>query len=578
MSQKTNPISLRLQKSNKHFESCWYSDFFYDQVLNDEVELRTYIQSIFFQAARSKTLPSIQSQYKRYCTFLFFLDQRAERHKREFSLKLSRDPLEAMLPPRIKSLAGKSLVSFTTLDSLLSNQAQDILCKERFSYRDKYSFLVKEGTRQEKSGFSHNLIQEYVYNHAIKGSYLKKLPLSLLDPVKSSNIETAHLCRDIINKDLTRHLNSESNDTLQIMTRLTDVTTLTTAEQSSARSSAALTLTRLSTPRSRVIASGNHITGSQFTPQNNKLSNSSISLKGFLAFSVISFALTRGVLHEQEKKTVRVPALVGFTEESFDDIKRKLLFQVDYKSKTENTVFFKSRVKKEPTRNIFSIQDRGLHSVAVQDNLFRRLVFDRYSQSAQNRLSFLLVRELDKQLARTKKLSILGNKSFLRLGLSTPVNLIEKTTFENNATYLVKQQWRDKGESRSRHTELLINLYSDNFGYHTLYPIRAISPYQSAGFLIESVSYLLQRKNSFRQIKDELFRELDQYQQIKGARLSCAGRLGGRSKKAQKAKTQSAQWGETSLTVFSSRLAFASLGVNTTYGKVGVKLWLCYKT
>ena len=108
MSQKTNPISLRLQNSNKHFESCWYSDFFYNQVLGDEIKLGIYIKGLLYQAGRSKTLPSIQSQYKRYSTLLFLLDQRAERHKREFSLKLSREPVEHVVLPKIKFLPNKS--------------------------------------------------------------------------------------------------------------------------------------------------------------------------------------------------------------------------------------------------------------------------------------------------------------------------------------------------------------------------------------------------------------------------------------------------------------------------------------
>ena len=187
------------------------------------------------------------------------------------------------------------------------------------------------------------------------------------------------------------------------------------------------------------------------------------------------------------------------------------------------------------------------------------------------------MKRLEKQFKRINILSLLNDKYSKLLSTFTSANPLEKTNSNKNSTCSVLQEWRTKALGLARHTELFLNSYSGNFWYHTVYPIRAISPFQSAGFLLESIAYLLQRKSSFRQIKDDIFRELDQYQIIKGARLSCAGRLGGRSKKAQKAKTQSAQWGETSLTVFSSRLDFASKGVNTTYGKVGVKLWLCYK-
>lgn len=541
MSQKTNPISLRLQNSNKHFESCWYSDFFYDQVLGDEIKLRTYMENIIYQAGRSKTLPSIQCHYKRYCTFLFFLDQRGERHKREFSLKVSREPTEDVLPPTIKNLPGNNKVSITTRDHSLLNQAQDVLCRGALSRENKNSFLIEEGATQKRSSLSHNAIQEYIYNYAIKGSY------------------------------------NELNNTLQIRTQLSKVKR------------------------------------SDFAPQSSGAVNFLIKPKGFLTFSITSFALVRGMPYRQYMP-IRQPALVGSTLRSFDKVGAQFFSEFDNANKTRNPVPFNTGLIKEPTSQVFSVQKRG------RENIFRRLIIGRYSESTQNRLSYSFVKNLDKQLtnspffsnslrdqtlqskvaycsksqsdlslqskvakvstsnSKSNKVSILDNIHFNRLDISRFVNLLEKTDLNKKTTCFVREQWQSLPNELVRYTELLLNLYHGNFKYHTIYPIRAISPYQSAGFLIDSVVYLLQRKSSFRQIKDELFRELDQNQLIKGARLSCAGRLGGRSKKAQKAKTQTAQWGETSLTLFSSRLSFASKGVKTTYGKVGVKLWLCYKS
>ncbi len=258
--------------------------------------------------------------------------------------------------------------------------------------------------------------------------------------------------------------------------------------------------------------------------------------------------------------------------------------------------FSKSKVDRESITDSFPLHEKE------RENFLRGLSLDHRSRSIQNRLSRLFVGALKKQVIHPNVracsddfsincvnaftfASLLHDLSLLHLSkLRSCTRVTEQAQLEvevnskSKATYSSQQEWRNKGKGLFHHTELLVNLYPGNFGYHTVHPVRGISPFQSADFLVESVTYLLQRKRSFRQIKDDLFRELEQHPLVKGARLSCAGRLGGRSKKAQKAKTQTAQWGETSLNVFSSRLSFASKGVHTTYGKVGVKLWLCYKS
>ena len=109
-------------------------------------------------------------------------------------------------------------------------------------------------------------------------------------------------------------------------------------------------------------------------------------------------------------------------------------------------------------------------------------------------------------------------------------------------------------------------------------PIRFIRDRQNVISLLDQIIILLENRISFTQIKSKLFKDLSQDSQIRGVRISCSGRLGGRSKKAQKAKMQSDSWGETSLNAFSSKLLFASKNAYTSYGKVGVKLWLCFES
>ena len=95
-------------------------------------------------------------------------------------------------------------------------------------------------------------------------------------------------------------------------------------------------------------------------------------------------------------------------------------------------------------------------------------------------------------------------------------------------------------------------------------------------FLASHIVYLLQEKMPFRRLKDQIIRDVKKRGGIRGIRITCSGRVASRSKKAQKAKRESIQWGETGLHVFSSLLSFASKSALTSFGKIGVKVWICY--
>ena len=100
---------------------------------------------------------------------------------------------------------------------------------------------------------------------------------------------------------------------------------------------------------------------------------------------------------------------------------------------------------------------------------------------------------------------------------------------------------------------------------------------QSAFFWVQEIIYYLERKIPFRRIKTQILKEIPHYKHIKGIRIKCSGRVGGRSKKAQRSKTQSVKMGQTSLGVFSSKIDFACKSASTRFGLVGVKVWVCYK-
>ena len=103
------------------------------------------------------------------------------------------------------------------------------------------------------------------------------------------------------------------------------------------------------------------------------------------------------------------------------------------------------------------------------------------------------------------------------------------------------------------------------------------SVHQNPLFLATQVVFSLEERIPFRRLKHRLMREISKDNTIKGVRITCSGRVAARSKKAQKARTESIQWGQTSLHVFSDLVHFASKSARTGFGKIGVKVWICYR-
>lgn len=100
--------------------------------------------------------------------------------------------------------------------------------------------------------------------------------------------------------------------------------------------------------------------------------------------------------------------------------------------------------------------------------------------------------------------------------------------------------------------------------------------WQNASYLADEIVYFLEKRVSFRAIKGKILKQLLKNPQIRGIRIACSGRVGGKSKKAQRAKTECIKYGQTSLQVFSSKLDFAVKTAFTSFGSVGVKVWICY--
>lgn len=111
---------------------------------------------------------------------------------------------------------------------------------------------------------------------------------------------------------------------------------------------------------------------------------------------------------------------------------------------------------------------------------------------------------------------------------------------------------------------------------YTLVPIGVSSVTQNAEFIAQKISQALSRRVPFNRFRRQILWEAKRAKHLKGLRVSISGRVESKSKKAQKARTRTFQWGQTELHVFSSLVQFVPKDLQTPFGKIGIKVWVCY--
>lgn len=109
-----------------------------------------------------------------------------------------------------------------------------------------------------------------------------------------------------------------------------------------------------------------------------------------------------------------------------------------------------------------------------------------------------------------------------------------------------------------------------------LTPFKVKNDWQYASYLADEIVYFLEKRIPFRRLKTRILKQLSKISAIRGVRITCSGRVGGKSKKAQRAKVECLKYGQTSLQVFSSKIDFCVKTAFTSFGSVGVKVWICY--
>lgn len=110
------------------------------------------------------------------------------------------------------------------------------------------------------------------------------------------------------------------------------------------------------------------------------------------------------------------------------------------------------------------------------------------------------------------------------------------------------------------------------------HPVLVSSMWKDAGYLADEIVWFMERRVSFRLLKRALNRIVENMPNIQGVRIAVSGRVGGRSKKSQRARCDVWKYGATPLHVYSREIDYAQRVAHTPLGTTGVSVWLIQRT
>ena len=460
MGQKVNPISLRLEKTNRHFDSCWYDDYNYTDLVLQDLKIKGYFKTVLNQIQYPEARLQIENLPKRTNVNLFYYNPTRSRQKKNVRFQL-----------------------------------QNFKETKKNRYKNQTQIRSQQVAQTKRKKEWKNC--------------LTRFDLRLLE------------------------------------TRLTNPAT--SKEKLSLRSLAL---------RSRAL---------QGTPQLKSYKAIKTNLPHFFFTRTGEMPLATLLFDKNPPKTIkkREESLLeeGKTGAPLLDVNladpfHPFLSPLDYKSKNSYNVNrlvldFVLYTDKPPYGKRSTLQRRSRERFFV-----RYLLCFFYCKFLQN------------------KRYTLNNTLY---GINTLYNpaLPKLIPQGGNSQRRVPSGLLTGTQAYKSHLESFLSERYKTF--FTLFFFRSLIAKQGATLLVQEIIYYLERKIPFRRIKTSLLREIPQYKRIKGIRISCSGRVGGRSKKAQRSKTQSVKIGVTSLGVFSSKIDFACKSAHTRFGLIGVKVWVCYQ-
>ncbi len=247
--------------------------------------------------------------------------------------------------------------------------------------------------------------------------------------------------------------------------------------------------------------------------------------------------------------------------------KKRSFFQAS--NKVGCQVFFENKPKGKVEKSFVGRQLVKIEDKIISTELFYQLQNQKYyAISLINNQSFNDTYNSYCKLSESYKYY---NKIFSNHNLNyyNNLNSLNNLIKDNKKLTLISSPYKYHMES------VLCNSLSCNINFNFF---QSINIFQNAFFFIDEIIYYLEKRVAFFKIKNYILKKLTEQKslRIKGIRVTCSGRIGGKSKKAQRSKIQNFKYGETSLHVFSSKIDFKSKTAFTSFGTLGIKTWICY--
>ena len=287
-------------------------------------------------------------------------------------------------------------------------------------------------------------------------------------------------------------------------------------------------------------------------------------------------------------------------------------------SKNYNIFFFKDITIRKYLYNIFNNLGFGVSKLLLQrshNKLFIKIYVKQFKFFARNTIYIQNYRGLRIANFFLKKLSLLSNNYFLRTSTqkvynplfffklktksyitNTFVNNINKDFFKNDflpkpgkktkilTSYILFQKYFFKKIIRRKPTitlykspfKHLIKLTIERFTNTKVFlsvveePLVLNSASLLCDFILNDLRF---SRNSFRNVLNNIFKDVSSLKNVKGIRVNCSGRL---SKTSTMAQTEWFRIGQIPLTTLSANVDFASGVVKTKNGLCGIKVWIFY--
>ena len=539
MGQKINPISLRLHSTNRHFDSCWYSNYFYKNLITKDIFLQQYFNNFLKLLKLPTGRYSIQHLQKKTQVYNFLCYPKFTREwrskifglkKKKNSFKKTRYFLKTKAEFKKKVKKHTKLNSFyTTLNQLALHKIQKKITS--FQNFRLWSTLLKK-SRLKKNTFFYK-IEPIMYQPPL----ILNVSNLLQNTKMFSNLN--NLRKD--QKGQMNHLIFPVNYLL--------INTVKKLNTSFSNNNQLI-------KKNQFISFPNY---SNFFPffikKWNKPFISFPNYSNLEPFDKFGTQLSKGspfLLQKLKKQNLK--------SHKNNDQRVELLFKEQLTNSNllflQNLFIYKTlKTNLKVKKNVnFLDQKKTYSNLVTSEKIMKFKPFVPFPNFSNSSNFFPFGSFFSKK--RTNKF---GNK--LKNGVNG-LNIKSLSAF--NTLNLKYKNYLESSLSS------LYNLEMD------LIPFKVKNDWQNANYLADEITYFLEKRIPFRRLKGKILRQLSKIPEIRGIRILCSGRVGGKSKKAQRSKTECIKYGQTSLQVFSSKIDFSAKTAFTSFGSVGVKVWICY--